>query len=70
LNKSLPKAHMELEFDMLGIIKKIVKNVDHLCKSFYLKNIYIFFSQGAQIINDRFLVSRNFRDCFNYLFVI
>jgi hypothetical protein len=32
LNKTLPQAHMELEFDMLGVPRKLVKDVVHLSK--------------------------------------
>jgi hypothetical protein len=31
-NKNLPWAHMELEFDVLGVHKKLVKYVIHLSK--------------------------------------
>jgi hypothetical protein len=29
LNKNLPWTHMELEFDMLGVVRKLVKHVIH-----------------------------------------
>jgi hypothetical protein len=32
LNKTSPLAHTELEFDVLGIAKKLVKYVVHLSK--------------------------------------
>jgi hypothetical protein len=32
LNKTSPQAHMELEFDVLSIPKKLVKYVVHLFK--------------------------------------
>jgi hypothetical protein len=31
-NKNLPRAHMELEFDMLGVDGKLVKYVVHSSK--------------------------------------
>jgi hypothetical protein len=38
-NKNLPRAHMESEFDVLGVHKKLVKNVVHLCKRKKIKKI-------------------------------
>jgi hypothetical protein len=32
LNKNLPHAHMESEFDMLDVVGKLVKHVIHLYK--------------------------------------
>jgi hypothetical protein len=32
LNKTSPRAHMELEFDVLGVHGKLVKYVVHLIK--------------------------------------
>jgi hypothetical protein len=32
LNKTSPRAHTELEFDVLGIPQKLVKYVAHLSK--------------------------------------
>jgi hypothetical protein len=32
LNKTSPRAHTELELDMLGILGKLVKHVVHLSK--------------------------------------
>jgi hypothetical protein len=32
LNKNSPQAHMELEFDELGVPKKLVKYIVHLSK--------------------------------------
>jgi hypothetical protein len=61
LNKNSPWVHMELELDMLGIAKKLVKYVVHLSKN-KLKKYMFLNSQTAQIENDQFLVSRNFRD--------
>jgi hypothetical protein len=43
LNKNSPQAHMELEFDMLGIAGKLVKYVVHLSKRKKLKNKYFSF---------------------------
>jgi hypothetical protein len=49
LNKTSPRVHTKLEFDVFGISKeKIEKNIS-------------FFSQAAQIAIDHFLVPRNFR---------
>jgi hypothetical protein len=36
-NKNLPRAHMELEFDMLGVLGKLVKYVVHSSKRKKLK---------------------------------
>ena len=32
LKKNLPRAHMELEFDVLGVVEKLVKYVLYLFK--------------------------------------
>jgi hypothetical protein len=37
LNKKLPWAHMELEFDVLGIAGKLVKHFVHLYQNIFLK---------------------------------
>jgi hypothetical protein len=39
-NKNLPQAHMESEFDVLGVHGKLVKYVVHLSKRIF---IFIFF---------------------------
>jgi hypothetical protein len=36
LNKTSPWAYMELEFEVLGVPRKLVKYVVHLCKSEFL----------------------------------
>jgi hypothetical protein len=47
LNKNSPWAHMETEFDVLGVAKKLVKIVLHLStRIFIIKNQFLF-SQGA-----------------------
>jgi hypothetical protein len=60
LNKNSPRAHTELEFDVLGVLGKLVKYVVHSSKRKKWKKK--FFTQVAQIAIDQFLVSRNFRD--------
>jgi hypothetical protein len=60
LNKTSPLTHTELEFNMLGISKKLVKYVVHLFKKINWKKIF-FFTQVAQTAIDQFLVLRNFR---------
>jgi hypothetical protein len=57
-NKNLPQAHMELEFDVLGVHGKLVKYVVQKKK---LKKKLFFFTQAIQTAIDQFLVSRNFR---------
>jgi hypothetical protein len=60
-NKNLPRAHMELEFDMLGVLGKLVKYVVHSSKRKKLKRKKKNFTQVVQTTIDQFLVSRNFR---------
>jgi hypothetical protein len=55
-NKTSPRAHTELELDVLGVHKKLVKYVVHLSKR--KKNSV---TQAAQTAINQFLVSRNFR---------
>jgi hypothetical protein len=43
LNKNLPHVHMDLEFDVLDVAKKLVKYVVHLSKRKIWKYIYISF---------------------------
>jgi hypothetical protein len=50
-NKTLPRAHMELELDVLGVSRTHVKYVVHLSER----------KQIAQTAIDQFLVSKNFR---------
>jgi hypothetical protein len=59
LNKTSPRAHMELEVDMFGDPGKLVKYVVHP-KEKIEKNLF-FFTQAAQIAIDQFLVSKNCR---------
>jgi hypothetical protein len=59
-NKTSPRAHTELELDVLGVPEKLVKYVVTRLKEKIEKKIF-FFTQGAQIAIDQFLVSRNFR---------
>jgi hypothetical protein len=44
LNKTSPRAHTELEFDMLGVPKKLVKYVVHLSKRRKLIFLILFLS--------------------------
>jgi hypothetical protein len=60
LNKISPRARTELEFDVFGVPKKLVKYVVHLSKRKKWKRLF-FFAQAAQIAIDQFLVSRNFK---------
>jgi hypothetical protein len=60
-NKNSPRAHTELELDVLGVHRKLVKYVVHSSKRKNGKNIF-FFTQAAQTIIDQFLVSKNFSD--------
>jgi hypothetical protein len=52
---------MELEFDILGVAKKLVKYVAHLSKQKKLKK-WSLFSQGVQIPNYSFWISKNFKN--------
>jgi hypothetical protein len=64
LNTNSPHAHKELKFCMLGVARKLVKYVVHLSKRFFIFIfilLLILFPQGAQTINDQFLILRNFR---------
>jgi hypothetical protein len=61
INKTSPWAHMELEFDVLGVAKKLVKYVVNLSKRKKFKKIK-FFTQATQTAIDQILVSRNFRN--------
>jgi hypothetical protein len=60
LNKTLPRAHVELVLDVLGIPRKLVKYVIHLFLKKLKKKIKKIFVQAAQTTIDQFLVSRNF----------
>ena len=33
LNKNLPLVHLELEFNVLGVVGKLIKHVVHLSKT-------------------------------------
>jgi hypothetical protein len=59
-NKSLPRAHIESELDMLGIHEKLVNMQFTRPKEKIEKNLF-FFTQVAQTTIDQFLVSKNFR---------
>jgi hypothetical protein len=50
-NKNSPQAHLESEFDMLGVHGKLVKYVVHLSKR-KIENKIKFFTQAAQIAID------------------
>jgi hypothetical protein len=61
-NKTLPRAHIELELDVLP------RKACEICSSLIQKKIIakklfslFFFIQAVQIAIDQFLVSRNFR---------
>jgi hypothetical protein len=43
-NKNLPQAHTELEFDMFGVPKKLIKNVIHSCVISSQKEKLVFFA--------------------------
>jgi hypothetical protein len=58
LNKTSPRAHMELELGVLGVPRKLVKYVVHSTKK--IEKLF-FFTQAPQIAIDQFLVLRNFR---------
>jgi hypothetical protein len=60
LNKNSPRAHTELELDVLGILGKLGKYVIQLSKKI-LNFFKFFYTQAAQITIDQFLVSKNFR---------
>jgi hypothetical protein len=47
LNKTSPRAHMELEWDVLGVSKKLVKYVVHSSKRKIWKKLY-FFTKAAK----------------------
>jgi hypothetical protein len=47
LNKTSPRTHMESEFDVLGVARKLVKYVVHLFKEFF-KFFLFSFTQAAQ----------------------
>jgi hypothetical protein len=50
LNKNSPWAHMELEFEVLGVVEKLVKYVIHLSKR---KVIYIYISLLKRCSNNK-----------------
>jgi hypothetical protein len=58
-NKNSPWAHTELELDVLGVHRKLVKYAVHSFKKKMKKRNS--FTQATQIAIDQFLVSRNFR---------
>jgi hypothetical protein len=60
-NNNLPRAHTESEFDMLGILGKLVKYVVHLSNRKIEKSL-VFFTQAAYTAIGQFLASRNLRD--------
>jgi hypothetical protein len=60
-NKNLPRAHTELELDVLGVHGKLVKYVVHSSKKEKIEKKLLFFTQAAQTAIDQVLVSRNFR---------
>jgi hypothetical protein len=60
-NKNLPRAHMELGLDVLGIHGKLMKYVVHSSKRKKLKKKLFYFTQVVQTTINQFLVSRNFR---------
>ena len=51
---------MELNLNVLGVARRLEKNIVHLSKSEIEKKLF-FFSQDAQTTNDQLLISRNFR---------
>jgi hypothetical protein len=57
-NKNSPRAHTELELDMLGVHGKLVKYVVHSFKRKNWKKINFLHTSCS---NSNFLVSRNFR---------
>jgi hypothetical protein len=59
-NKTSPRAHTELELDVLGVPKKLVKYVVHSSKRKKIKKLF-FFTLAAQTAINQFLVSRNFK---------
>jgi hypothetical protein len=60
LKKNSLQALVELEFEMLGVVGKLVKNVVHLSKRIFFSKT-ILFSHGVQIANNQSLVSKDFR---------
>jgi hypothetical protein len=52
LNKNSPWAHMELEFDVLGVARKLVKFVVQSSKRKEIEKEIFFFSHGAQTTYD------------------
>jgi hypothetical protein len=60
LNKTSPRAHMELEFDMLGVPGKLVKYVVHLSKRKKLIFYLLFFTQAVQTAIDQFFGLKEF----------
>jgi hypothetical protein len=58
LNKTSPRAHMELELDMLGVPAKLVKYVIHASKR--KKKNKNFKPQAVQTAIEQFLVSSDF----------
>jgi hypothetical protein len=58
-NKNMPWAHTELELDVFGVHRKLVKYIIHSSKrKNFKKNIFLHTSQTTI---DQFLVLRNFR---------
>jgi hypothetical protein len=49
---------MELEFDVLIVVKKLVKYVIHLSKKIKIKIKIFLFTQDTQTINNQLLVLR------------
>jgi hypothetical protein len=61
LNKNSPLAHIESEFDVRGVVRKLEKDAAHLSKRRRKKKKKYFSSQATQTANDQSLVLRNFR---------
>jgi hypothetical protein len=61
LNIELFLTHTKSELGVLGIAKKLVKNVVHLWRQNFEKIIFFIFLQVVQTTNNHFWVSRNFR---------
>jgi hypothetical protein len=59
-NKNLPRAHMESEFDVLAVHKKLVKYVVHLSKRKNWKKIKILHTRWTKICHG-LIWSRNWR---------
>jgi hypothetical protein len=53
LNKNVPQAHMGLEFDVLGVARKLVK-FEVSCPKQKVEKKMLFFSRGAQIAKNHF----------------